>query len=233
MRTSVRIIKRVIDIVVAGVGLALTAPLYPLIGAAIYLESPGHILFRQRRASRLLGKESDGHRYRFQEFEILKFRTMRTMYDSKDRDPLTRIGRFLRVTRLDELPQLWNILRGEMSFVGPRPERTELMNDLALAIPFFEERMRDARPGLTGLAQVSLGYTGRPLPGSAIEQLVDTLTNPFRVEGAEGALSDDLRIKALYDFAYLAALEDFYSYVRMEAWILLQTPLAVLKRTGR
>jgi lipopolysaccharide/colanic/teichoic acid biosynthesis glycosyltransferase len=120
-----------------------------------------------------------------------------------------------------------------MSFVGPRPERPEIIANLALAIPFFEERMRGVKPGLTGLAQVSLGYTGRPLPGSDIEQYLGSLTNPFNVEGAEGALADDMRIKALYDFAYVAATEDFLSFLRLECWILLQTPLAVLKRTGR
>jgi lipopolysaccharide/colanic/teichoic acid biosynthesis glycosyltransferase len=242
MRTSVRIAKRTLDLLAAGVGLVLTSPLYPIIGAAIYIESPGNVLFRQRRAGRLLGREpGDGHRFRFQEFEILKFRTMRPNAEAKtgavvaavNDSRVTRVGRFLRRTRLDELPQLWNILRGEMSLVGPRPERPELINDLALAIPFFEERMRSVRPGLTGLAQVSLGYTGRPLPGSKIESFVNSLTNPFKVEEAEGALADDMRIKALYDFAYVAAIEDWRSFLRVEAWILVQTPLAVLRRTGR
>jgi lipopolysaccharide/colanic/teichoic acid biosynthesis glycosyltransferase len=120
-----------------------------------------------------------------------------------------------------------------MSLVGPRPERPELIANLALAIPFFEERMRGVKPGLTGLAQVSLGYTGRPLPGSGIESLMSSLTNPFKLEGAEGALADDMRIKALYDFAYGAAIEDFSSFLRMETWILIQGPLAVLRRTRR
>jgi hypothetical protein len=83
------------------------------------------------------------------------------------------------------------------------------------------------------LAQVSLGYTGRPPPGSKIAAFASSLTNPFKVDGAEGALADDMRIKALFDFAYVAAIEDFFSFVRMETWILLQTPLAVLRRTGR
>jgi lipopolysaccharide/colanic/teichoic acid biosynthesis glycosyltransferase len=190
----------------------------------------------------LLGRESEGgHRFRFQEFNIVKFRTMKPNAEAKtgavvaaeNDDRVTRVGRFLRRTRFDELPQLWNVLRGDMSLVGPRPERPELIENLALAIPFFEERMRGVRPGLTGLAQVSLGYTGRPLPGSKIEEFADLLTNPFKVEGAEGALADDMRIKALFDFAYGAAVEDFFSFVRMETWILVQTPLAVLRRTGR
>jgi lipopolysaccharide/colanic/teichoic acid biosynthesis glycosyltransferase len=206
------------------------------------LDSPGDVLFRQRRAGRLLGRAPGAsNRFVFQEFEILKFRTMKpnaeattgAVVAAENDDRVTRVGRFLRRSRLDELPQLWNILRGDMSLVGPRPERPELIANLALAIPFFEERMRGVRPGLTGLAQVSLGYTGRPLPGSRIEALAASLTNPFKVEGAEGALADDMRIKALFDFAYVAAIEDIRSFLRTEIWILVQTPLVVLKRTGR
>ena len=220
----------------------MTAPLYPIIAALIYRESPGDVFFKQRRAGRLLGPVSgSAHHFRFQEFEIIKFRTMKldaeastgAVVASEDDDRVTRVGRFLRRTRLDELPQLWNVLRGDMSLVGPRPERPELIGNLALAIPFFEERMRGVKPGLTGLAQVSLGYTGRPRPGSKIEAYMSSLTNPFKVDGTEGALADDMRIKALFDFAYGAAIEDFVSFVRMEAWILWQTPLAILRRTGR
>ena len=242
MRTSVRIAKRAFDLVAASVGLALTLPVYPVIAAAIYLDSPGDVFFRQRRAGRLIGRDPDSNnRFRFEEFEMYKFRTMRpnaeagigAVVASVGDTRVTRIGGFLRRTRLDEIPQLWNILRGDMSFVGPRPERPELISNLALAIPFFEERMRGVRPGLTGLAQVTLGYTGRPLPGSKIETFVRSLTNPFKLDEAEGALADDMRIKALYDFAYVAAIEDFFSFLRLELWILVQTPLAVLRRTGR
>jgi len=242
MRTSVRFSKRAFDLFAASLGLAITILLYPIIAAAIYLDSPGAVIYKQRRVGRLLGPDpTSSHHFRFEEFEILKFRTMKTNAEAatgaviaaERDDRVTRVGRLLRSTRLDELPQLWNVLRGDMSFVGPRPERPEIIANLALAIPFFEERMRGVKPGLTGLAQVSLGYTGRPLPGSKIEEHFGSLTNPFKVEGAEGALADDMRIKALYDFAYVAALEDFFSFLRLEYWILLQTPLAVLRRTGR
>ena len=84
---------------------------------------------------------------------------------------MTRVGRVLRSTRLDELPQLWCVLIGRMSLVGPRPERSDLLRDLALAIPFFEERMRDVKPGITGFAQINLGYAGEPLPGTEIAAL--------------------------------------------------------------
>jgi len=242
VRTSVRIAKRALDIVASSVGLALTIPLYPIIAGVIYTESPGPVLFRQRRAGRLLGPDlGSRNRFRFEEFDMIKFRTMcldaeaatgAVIAEENDKR-VTRVGRFLRRTRLDEIPQLWNILRGEMSLVGPRPERPQIIVDLALAIPFFEERMRGVKPGLTGLAQVSLGYTGSPLPGSDIESFTSALTNPFKVDGAEGAVADDMRIKAMFDFAYGAAVENFFSYLRTEISILLRTPLAVFRRTGR
>jgi lipopolysaccharide/colanic/teichoic acid biosynthesis glycosyltransferase len=231
-----------LDVVASSVGLALTVPLYPIIAAVIYAESPGPVLFRQRRAGRLLSPDlGSRNRFRFEEFDMIKFRTMcldaeaatgAVIAEENDKR-VTRVGRFLRRTRLDEIPQLWNVLRGQMSLVGPRPERPEIIVDLALAIPFFEERMRGVKPGLTGLAQVSLGYTGSPLPGSDIESFTSALTNPFKVDGAEGAMADDMRIKAMFDFAYGAAVENFFSFLRTEISILLRTPLAVFRRTGR
>src|SRR5436309_10765379 len=98
---------------------------------------------------------------------------------------ITRIGHVLRRTRIDELPQFWNVLVGDMSLVGPRPERPELLNNLALAIPFFEERMRNLKPGITGLAQISLGYTGAAPEGSPITEFKAQLTNPFKLDGAD------------------------------------------------
>src|SRR6266700_1157271 len=104
-------------------------------------------------------------------------------------DPrITRAGKFLRKTRLDEIPQFLNVLLGDMSIVGPRPERPELAAQLAMAIPYFEERMRDVKPGITGLAQVSLLYTGRAPADSLIAKFEQDLTNPFKMEGTEDAL---------------------------------------------
>jgi lipopolysaccharide/colanic/teichoic acid biosynthesis glycosyltransferase len=240
---SVRIIKRALDILLAVVGLVLTAPLFPLIAAAIYLESPGSVLFRQRRAGRLVEVRNgpSGRRFTFEQFEMLKFRTMR-LGAEKERgavvaavdDPrITRVGSFLRRSRLDELPQLINVLTGDMSVIGPRPEQPQLIENLSAAIPYFEERMRGVKPGITGFAQVSLGYTGRPPPGSPILAFQDILTNPFKVEEAEGALADDMRIKLLYDLAYGATLQSFSDFVRMEMFILLRTPWVMLRGVGR
>ena len=243
MTDSVRIIKRALDILLAVVGIALAAPFLPLIAAAIYLESPGPVFFRQRRAGRLVEVRNgpSGRRFRFEQFEMLKFRTMRVGAEKEqgavlaavDDPRITRVGAFLRRTRLDELPQLINVLKGEMSVIGPRPEQPQLIENLSAAIPYFEERMRGVKPGITGFAQVSLGYTGRPPPGSPILAFQDVLTNPFKLAEAEGALADDMRIKLLYDLAYGATLQSFSDFLRMEVFILLRTPVVMLRGVGR
>jgi lipopolysaccharide/colanic/teichoic acid biosynthesis glycosyltransferase len=237
---SVRIVKRALDLVLAIVGLLLTGLFFPVIALAIRLDSKGPVLYRQRRAGALEGRSATGHP-EFAQFDMLKFRTMRTDTEklskavlTEENDPrVTRVGRFLRKTRLDELPQLWNVLVGDMSVVGPRPERPELFRNLALAIPFFEERVRDAKPGITGLAQVSLGYSGRAPRGSEVAELEPTLNNPFGFEAAKGALADDMRTKLLYDLAYVAALERFRTYIVTELFVLVRTPMVMLKGLGR
>ncbi len=151
-----------------------------------------------------------------------------------ENDPrVTRVGRLLRKTRLDELPQLWSVLLGDMSLVGPRPERPELLDNLALAIPFFEERMRDCKPGITGLAQTSLGYTGRAPVGSAVAQVARALVNPLKLPEADGSDADDMRTKLLFDLAYVASLEHFRTFIVMELLIILKTPWVMLRGLGR
>jgi lipopolysaccharide/colanic/teichoic acid biosynthesis glycosyltransferase len=246
MTPGVRVAKRAVDLLGSLVGLAITAPLVPIIAAAVYLDSPGPVLYRQKRAGSLIGPDNgpDGRhsgRFRFHEFEMLKFRTMKpdaeratgAIIAQPGDNRITRVGRFLRKTRLDELPQFINVLRGEMSLVGPRPERPELLENLALTIPFFEERMRNVKPGITGLAQISLGYSGKAPDGSPINAFKEHLTNPFKLDGADDAEADDMRMKMLFDLAYSATLEEFFGYIAMEAKIIVQTPLVMLRGAGR
>lgn len=238
-----RLAKRLLDVVGSGVGLAILAPVVPLIAAAVYLDDPGPVFYKQRRAGMLKGfRKTDGlDSPEFEEFDMYKFRSMRIDAEkftgavlAQEDDPrITRIGKFLRKSRLDEIPQLWNVFKGEMSLVGPRPERPELLVNLALAIPFFEERMRDVKPGLTGLAQISLGYTGRAFEGSDAATFEDTLLNPFDLPETQGSTADDMRMKLLFDLAYAAALESLQSFLRMELDIIVKTPLVMIKGVGR
>ena len=146
--------KRLLDLVLATVGLVVFAPFLFLVALVIRLDSPGPILYRQVRSGRA-GKS----------FVILKFRTMihnaeqdgQARWATKDDHRITRAGRFLRKTRADELPQLINVLRGQMSIVGPRPERPEFIEMLEQEVPFYRTRLM-AKPGLTGWAQVHYTY---------------------------------------------------------------------------
>ncbi len=148
------LIKRVFDLCLAACVLLVIAPLLPLVALAIRLDSPGPIFFRQSRVGR-------GGKL----FRIVKFRSMRqdaeamtgAIWAQKDDPRITRVGRFIRRSRLDELPQLWNVLLGDMSFVGPRPERPEFDAQLESGIPFYRAR-RAVSPGLTGWAQIRHGY---------------------------------------------------------------------------
>ena len=161
---ATRAIKRMLDLALAIIGFVLAAPLMVLTAIAVRLESPGPILYAQERV---------GENGRI--FILRKFRSMRvgaetgTPIWARDKDDrITRVGRVIRLTRLDELPQLWNVLRGDMSFVGPRPERPYFVQQLAAAIPFYMER-HAVRPGLTGWAQVKYRY------GASIEDASEKL----------------------------------------------------------
>ncbi|MFN8391951.1 MAG: sugar transferase [Bdellovibrionota bacterium] len=147
-------IKRVLDFVSALVLLVVLLPVLAAVALLVRVSSSGPVIFRQRRLT-------DGGR----EFTMFKFRTM---YENAERstgaiwasskDPrITTVGRFLRKSRLDELPQLVNVLRGEMSLIGPRPERPELVDSLEKELPSFRRRM-EVRAGITGLAQTANGY---------------------------------------------------------------------------
>lgn len=151
-------LKRILDLVTAGVLLLLGFPFFLFFGLAIKLEDHGPVFYRQKRLTK------DGA-----VFEILKFRTMRVDAEAdgiprlsgKEDDRITRVGAILRATRLDELPQVFNILRGDMSMVGPRPERPEIAAEYQKEIPEFSYRLK-VKAGLTGFAQIYGMYNTTP-----------------------------------------------------------------------
>ena len=159
------LIRRLISITISLIGLILTAPLMPFLMLIITLDSKGPVFYTQTR----VGK---GGRL----FKVVKFRTMRQDAEASsgpkwagDNDPrITRVGKFLRSSRLDEIPQLWCVLKGDMAFVGPRPERPEFIAWLSKEIPYYGVRHM-VRPGLTGWAQVKYKY------GSTVEDAREKL----------------------------------------------------------
>jgi len=163
---------RVLNTAVAAIGLVLASPLLVIIALAIKLTSRGPILYKQIR----IGLDRRGDRAPSNEdsrmndlggrpFTMYKFRTMVTaaendakeVWATREDKRVTAVGRLLRVTRLDELPQLWNVLAGDMNIVGPRPERPTIFAELRVAIPHYHLRQR-VRPGITGWAQINQPY---------------------------------------------------------------------------
>lgn len=155
---SYLVIKRIFDISIGAIGLLISSPVILLFTLLIRLETPGPSIFSQKR----LGKGG-------KEFNVVKLRSMSNDAEkngaqwAKKNDPrVTNIGKFIRKTRIDELPQFYNILKGEMTLIGPRPERPEFTAQFNMEIPGFVNRLA-AKPGLTGWAQINGGYDLSPL----------------------------------------------------------------------
>ena len=203
---TIKFCKRVIDLVVATILLIVFAPLLLILALVVKMDSSGPVLFTQQR----IGFSNE----LFVEFfTIYKLRTMvidaekhsgavlATANDAR----ITKIGRFLRKTRLDELPQLYNVLRGDMSLIGPRPERPEFYLQLENDIPFFAERTFLVQPGITGLAQVNQGY--------------DTCL-------------EDVRTKVGYDHRYALALFCPLDWIIMDIHIAMKTIIVMIAGRG-
>ncbi len=203
---AVRMAKRVFDIAGALVILAVLAVVFIPVALAIRLESRGPVFYRQLRVGRALPDRTDL-------FHLVKFRTMRqdaerngAAWAAKGDPRITRVGRFLRKTRLDELPQAINVLRGEMSLVGPRPERPVFFARLEDSIPLYVERTFGILPGITGLAQVRQGYD-------------ETI--------------EDVRSKVGWDHAYAMRIDSLWAWMKTDIGIALETVGVMVGRKGQ
>lgn len=204
---SIWLAKRIFDFLCAVIGLLMLSPILPAIALAIKIDSKGPIFYKQLR----VGK-STPEQMMF--FEIIKFRTMYVDAETRtgavwatENDPrITPVGRFLRKTRLDEIPQLFNVIRGDMSLIGPRPERPSFYNKLETAIPYFADRTYGVMPGITGLAQVNQGY--------------DTCI-------------DDVRRKVGFDHSYALSLRSLKSWILMDISIITKTLIVMVDGRGR
>lgn len=150
-------IRRVIDFIISLLSLVIVIPIILITSIFIMLESPGNPFYVQSRMG-FMGKE----------FNLIKLRSMRTdaekngaQWADKNDSRITKVGRFIRKTRIDELPQIFNVLKGEMSIIGPRPERKIFVEEFVKYIPDFPKRL-EVKPGLTGWAQVNGGYEITP-----------------------------------------------------------------------
>ena len=199
--------KRSIDIIGAVVGLTLFSPIILLAGIAIKLDSKGGVIYKQLRVGRINEDRTDL-------IYVYKLRSMRFDAEkatgavwAQGNDPrITRVGRFLRKTRIDELPQFWNVLKGDMSLIGPRPERPSFYTKLEREIPYFIQRTYGIKPGISGLAQVMNGYD----------------------ESVE-----DVRNKIAWDYSYVLSMSRFSTWLKMECDILFKTIKVVVLGKGQ
>jgi lipopolysaccharide/colanic/teichoic acid biosynthesis glycosyltransferase len=204
---SISLTKRSFDLVIACLALLVVSPLIPVIALAIKVTSPGPVFYKQLRVGKYTPQLATL-------FEIIKFRTMYQDAESRSgavwatsNDPrITPVGLFLRKTRLDEIPQLINVLKGDMSIVGPRPERPGFYQKLEDAIPYFADRTYGVLPGITGLAQVNQGYD------TSIE---------------------DVRRKVAFDHSYALSMSSFKGWFTTDLDIMRKTLVVMIDGRGQ
>lgn len=196
--------KWVLDKTAALIGLAALICVLPFIAVIIKLSSPGRIFYRQIRVGK--GTETQTRFFRMYKFRTMHENPVDTKWTAVNDPRIFSFGKFLRKTHLDELPQFYNILIGDMSLVGPRPERPWIYPHLVKNIPFYEERLYNVLPGLTGLAQVTCRYD------SDIE---------------------DVRKKVAADHAYATYLTSPWVWIKMETFILFKTIGTVFHKKGQ
>jgi lipopolysaccharide/colanic/teichoic acid biosynthesis glycosyltransferase len=204
---EVRVGKRIFDVTLASLGLMASLPLFPMIALAIKLESRGPVFFKQLRIGQSLPSRVDI-------FMMYKFRTMSFNAESesgptlatKNDARITFIGKFLRKTRLDELPQFINVIRGDMSMIGPRPERPSFCRRLEREIPYFTDRTYGIKPGITGLSQVHQGYD---------------------------ECLEDVKNKLGYDLSYSLAISSVWNWLKMDCGIVLSTIKVMILGRGQ
>lgn len=223
-------IKRYFDIFVSSFLLLFFAPLMVIIAILIKLTSKGPIFYSQKRCGMNCRLINDSGDIDITLFEMYKFRTMVNNAElhtgpciaSASDSRITKIGSILRKTRLDELPQLWNVLKGDMSVVGPRPERPEIIRQVGKDIPFFKERTRFVKPGITGLSQINLNYDGS----------IKHKKNDVQLSSND-TIAETFKNKFMYDMAYNATLERPVRALILDIKIIFITPIIMFRCIGR
>ncbi len=226
MPFSVSIAKRIIDILISFFALMVLFPIGIVIAMLIKLDSHGPVFYKQLRVKRCM---SNSFLYgcipsAADTFLLYKFRTMVNdaekdsgAINAGEDDPrVTKIGKFLRHTRIDEFPNLINVLIGDMSIVGPRADRLEIFKEVESDFPIIYERTRYVKPGITGYAQLELRSNGSLNSD-------DPLTSVVAKHDLE-LPAYSFRYKMYYDFSYVMKLSSFWSFIKTDFMIMLKTP---------
>jgi len=226
MPFSVDITKRLIDIFISVIVIGLFLPIGVIIAILIKIDSKGPVFYTQKRAARCLSYifYDENSPIGDDTFIMYKFRTMVEDAESlsgavnaSENDPrVTRIGKILRHTRLDEIPNFINVLLGDMSVVGPRADRIEIYNKVKDEFPNIFDRVKFAKPGITGASQIMLRSNGTLAHDT---QLLDVIPKNELKKPV-----NSFRYKLYYDFAYTVKLQSFWSFLKTDITIMLKTP---------